>query len=90
MRKGQNLSLNVIIIAALALLVLVIISLIFMNRASIFGKDTKACETQGGTCHLASDGCPEGKTVSPLSGVRCLNSDGTVRDDYVCCIPISG
>ena len=40
-KKGQGLSMNVIIIAALALLVLVILSVIFMSRAGIFVLESK-------------------------------------------------
>jgi hypothetical protein len=54
MKKAQGISLNVIIIAAIALLVLVILSVIFMGRMGIFGEETagtRYCEdTLEGTC----------------------------------------
>ena len=38
MKKGQSISINVIIIAALALIVLVVLIAIFTGRISLFGK----------------------------------------------------
>jgi hypothetical protein len=57
--KGQGISINVIIIAALALLVLVVLAVIFVNRTDIFVKNTegvKFCtETLGGECKTPVD-----------------------------------
>ena len=47
-KKAQGLSLNVIIIAAIALLVLVILAVIFMGRLGVFRKGSGDCETLGG------------------------------------------
>jgi hypothetical protein len=49
-KKAQGISLNVIIIAAIALLVLVILSVIFMGRMGTFGQQTKSCESNKGKC----------------------------------------
>ena len=58
-KKAQGISLNVIIIAAIALLVLVILSVIFMGRMGIFGQETagtRYCvDTLGGTCGEAEE-----------------------------------
>ena len=48
--KAQGLSLNVIIIAALALLVLVILAVIFMGRAGMFRRESGDCGVVGGYC----------------------------------------
>ncbi|MFP4400450.1 MAG: hypothetical protein ACLFPQ_01090, partial [Candidatus Woesearchaeota archaeon] len=48
--KKADLSMNFIIIAALALLVLVTVSLIFMGRLNIFNIQAKSCESAGGQC----------------------------------------
>ena len=50
MKKAQGISLNVIIIAAIALLVLVILSVIFMGRMGTFGREASDCENKGGKC----------------------------------------
>jgi hypothetical protein len=50
MKKAQGLPMNVIIIAALALLVLVIIAVIFAGWGKIFSQKTKECVATGGKC----------------------------------------
>jgi len=53
-KRGQEMSLNVIIVAAIALLVLVILSVIFMGRIGIFSKQSVGTEycinTVKGSC----------------------------------------
>jgi len=49
-KRGQGLSMNVIIIAAISLLVLVVLAVIFIGRSGTFAQTTKSCATQGGTC----------------------------------------
>lgn len=63
MKKGQGLSMNVIIIAAIALLVLVVLIAIFSGRMGIFSKDlndnTKKIPCTGDNLEEKplSDGC---------------------------------
>jgi hypothetical protein len=85
-KKGQGISLNVIIIAAIALLVLVILSVIFMGRMGVFGEKSKDCQTQGGKCAAVNSNCGEGDTAdypTPYSAWDCPNTGET------CCIKIS-
>ena len=49
-KKGAELALNVVIIAAIALLVLAVLIFIFSSRASKFTQGVGDCEFQGGTC----------------------------------------
>lgn len=86
MKKGQTLSMNVIIIAALALLVLVIVSMIFMSRTTTFVRESKSCMQMGGTCKDLADSCPAGMVEQRIGGAQCLNSDGTVDDTRKCCM----
>ncbi len=54
-KKGQSMSINVIIIAILGVLVLVILAVIFTSQAGIFSKTTqKSCIAKGGLCVDAS------------------------------------
>ncbi len=55
-KKAQGISINVIIIAAIALLVLVILSVIFMGRMGTFTGGVKDCELSGGKCLVS---CPD-------------------------------
>ncbi|MFH0875477.1 MAG: hypothetical protein V1859_06050 [archaeon] len=49
-RKAQSLSMNTIIVAALALLVLIIIALIFTGRIKITREGIDNCGNNGGRC----------------------------------------
>ncbi|MGM5487850.1 MAG: hypothetical protein ACQESG_02785 [Nanobdellota archaeon] len=86
-RKGQGLSMNVIIVAALALLVLVILSVVFMSRTNIFFTDSKDCENLGGTCVPDGTECPAGLIEKNIGSAKCLNNDGSVNNDMNCCLP---
>jgi len=57
-RKGQGISINVIIIAAIALLVLVVLSVIFIGRSGIFSRASADCIQNGGQCVVGE--CPGG------------------------------
>lgn len=59
MAKGQGISINMIIVAAVALIVLVVLSVIFLGRFGIFSSKTVDCETQGGSCVVGA--CPAGQ-----------------------------
>ena len=51
MKKAQSLSINTIIIAILAILVLVIVGVIFTGRAGLFGREIdQGCVANGGIC----------------------------------------
>lgn len=82
--KAQGISLNAIIIAALALLVLVVLSVIFMGRMADFGGAVSSCENKGGTCAFESDGCGEGKRE--YTAWKCPDIDEV--ENEICCIAI--
>lgn len=80
-RKSQGLPLNTIIIAAIALVVLVVILLIFSDNIRDFSKNMKSCTAKGGECidkglcigdkaDLGQKDCKEGKTC-------CMEISGT-------------
>jgi len=61
-KKSVELTFNTIVIIALALLVLVVLSIIFMNRAGVFNKSINpTCEERGGTCIGNNENCPPDK-----------------------------
>ena len=87
--KAQGLSLNVIIIAALALLVLVILAVILMGRTGMFRRESGDCTTMGGSC--SRTGCTgdyqrEVGYDCDLDGDRTTNEGQAV--DGVCCISV--
>ena len=54
-KKAQGISLNAIIIATLALLVLVVLAMVFTGRIGIFTKEAKSCDTLGRGALCVSD-----------------------------------
>tara|TARA_Y100000310_G_C19957045_1_gene479523 strand:- start:142 stop:402 length:261 start_codon:yes stop_codon:yes gene_type:complete len=63
-KKAQGLSLNTIIIAAVALIVLVVLVMIFTGRMGGFSTGVSRCENQGGRCLNAG-------TTPTLTGGNC-------------------
>lgn len=89
--KKGDISLNMIVVAAIALLVMVIIMLIFTGKISFFREQGEKCVTMGGTCKPEYEGCnAEYETEQPY--LCDLNTDGKyTRDtsvDGVCCIKV--
>lgn len=86
-KRGAELSLNVIIVAALALLVLVILAVIFMGRAGIFRQQSGDCTTLGGSC--SRTGCT-GQYQRQMAYDCDLDGDKSVNEgqaiDGVCCV----
>jgi cytochrome oxidase Cu insertion factor (SCO1/SenC/PrrC family) len=86
MKKGQGLPVNVIIIAAIALLVLVVLSVIFVGNVAPINPAVKNCEEAGGLCRSVASGCFEGE--SQTSARQCLEGR-TVDQTRVCCLPVA-
>ena len=83
MKKGQGISINTIIIAAIALLVLVVLSVIFLGRTGIFAREVTDCENKGGQCFVGP--CSSGLTE--FRAHRCpKTSEGAFQR---CCIPVT-
>ena len=79
-RKAQGLSLNIIIIAAISLLVLVILAIIFIGRMGTTTKGIDACK---GICVEDNDACyAKGQYFKPTNEL-CEN-----EDTPVCCIGV--
>ena len=88
-KKGVEISMNVIIVAAIGLLVLVILSIMFINKIGIFAKQSADCLTQGGkcavTCGSADDGTAAYSTPNP--SIQCpADAAGNAQQ---CCLKIS-
>lgn len=85
MKKGQSISMNTIIIAAIALLVLVIVSLIFLTDIFKFTKNKNDCTRNSGTCEFGRR-CPEGYSEHPTA--FCYDGD-EIDSSAVCCVRVS-
>jgi len=82
-KKAQGISLTVVVIAALALLVLVILSVVFIGRMGGWGVDVNDCENKGGKCAAT---CGEGDAAAyptPYISWSCPKEGST---DQTCCI----
>ena len=94
-KKSQALSMNTIIIAALALLVLAIVSLLFIGRMNIAREDLNTCQNNGGRCvpahygdcnqYLRDEGMMQ-YSVGREIRQRCYNHDGQVNAEEMCCV----
>jgi len=83
-KKAQGISINVIIVAAVALLVLVVLSVIFLGRLGIFGSQVGQCENKGGQClDVSGSSCNQesgGDYPTAFSGWGCEFEEDT------CCV----
>lgn len=80
-KKGVEMSLNVIIIAAIGLLILVILAVLVVNYVGKTNEGLQSCSAQyGGICKLPGD-CTAEKTVT---GTDCEKSKNTPTGK-ICC-----
>ncbi|MEM4336437.1 MAG: hypothetical protein QXG86_00335 [Candidatus Woesearchaeota archaeon] len=94
-KKAQGMSLNVVIIAALGLLVLVVLSIIFTGRTGIFVRESDKCTTKygnAGRCVAVETDC--NGAYDKISWGACdLNGDGKFNfnnkdSDGFCCVTV--
>lgn len=81
-RKGSELSMNVIIIAAIALLVLVILAVMLLQKSGDL-KEGTSCEGLGGEC---CHDCGTGDCQD--YGVHSTAQDSSCRQGQQCCLKI--
>ena len=89
MNKKGDISLNIIIMAAVGLLVLVILSVIFIGKMGLTSKNVDNCETKGGQCVDTAATCTSGGGKVAPSAFKCFNADNTPNTaNSVCCLTI--
>ena len=87
MKKAQGMSMNVIIIAALALLVLVVLSVVFIGKTGKWGTDVSKCEVSGGVCVADLTDCKDQYGAqSALNPAWVCDTDDENKDS--CCVPL--
>jgi hypothetical protein len=82
MKKAQGISINVIVVAAIALLVLVVLSVVFLGRFGTFSQQSADCENKGGRCAVGA--CPSGTSEYPA--FACPNTASGATQS--CCLQI--
>jgi hypothetical protein len=78
-KRGQGLSLNMIIIAAISLVVLFVVISIFTGQTKQSVKTLESCPGKGGQCK--PDSCSNGELK--ITNAKCDS------DNDICCIKIS-
>ncbi len=82
-KQGAELALNVVIVAAIGLIVLVVMIFILSGRTAIFTRGVSSCETLGGECLTTPCvGTPQ------LFGGDCKVSEG--QPQKYCCQKTTG
>ncbi|MFC1691542.1 hypothetical protein ACFL0W_05170 [Nanoarchaeota archaeon] len=86
-KKAQGISMSVIVVAAIALLVLVVLAIIFLGRTSTFTAGVSSCGNNGGTCVESEDQC-EGQ-YKKIIDYECPGADpDDPLDDGKCCLDV--
>lgn len=80
-KKSQGMPINVIIIAALAMIVFIVLVVLFTGRVGLLAKDLESCATKQGRCD--KDCGPNGATV-PAKCSDAEEKEGKKK----CCITV--
>lgn len=80
--RAQGISINVIVVAAIALLVLVVLSVVFLGRFGVFTAQSADCANKGGRCTTGA--CPVG--TSEYAAWSCPDTSSGARQS--CCIAV--
>lgn len=89
MNKKADLSINIIVIAAIALIILVIVSVLLFRSGGDLRQGT-SCEGIGGVCVYDSDyrSCSEYADFNYLDSHRRHPTASCPNRDQFCCVPI--
>ena len=83
-KKAQGLSINTIIIAALALIVLIVVAAIFTGKFKSFSQTLEGCSTRQGKC---KPGCSPDETI--IRYARCPEPGDDEKAKTCCIQPLS-
>jgi len=87
-KKGIAIGVTTIVIVVIALLVLIVVVAAFSGQFGGFGRAVRDCESKGGYCKLASDGCDADETR--YFGVGLCRGKPYPDENGVCCISLTG
>ncbi|MBN1792553.1 hypothetical protein JW826_02620 [Candidatus Woesearchaeota archaeon] len=85
-KKGESISMSVIIIAAIALLVLVVLAVLVLRSGTSVGQGT-GCAGVGGRCADSSEDCQENEKMDVTKSGPLAKSAGC-REGQVCCVQV--
>lgn len=89
-KRGTEMTLSIIVIAAIALIVLVVMIFIFSGKIKAFGSGVDSCASKGGACAGAyTQGCIEsGSCKCPSAGDISISGTDCEKKAQICCKPI--
>ena len=77
-KKAQGLSINTIVVSAIAVVILVVLILVFTGKIGLFNKNVSACAQNGGHC-----------TTDASCGDNARNVNYQCPDDnQICCMSV--
>jgi hypothetical protein len=83
MKKAQGMSLNVIVIAAIVILILIVLSVIFIRGSGTFVERVASCEVKGGMCAAECGSFVYGTQDHTIRDFNARCSNG-----LVCCLKV--
>jgi hypothetical protein len=81
-KRGQGLSINVLIIAALGLVVFIILGMLFFNKTQAFSQGLEKCAAKFG-------GCDSETNCNSKNGQVIRNTDCERENKGVCCVTLA-
>ena len=87
-KKGVEISMNVLIVAAIGLLVLVVLSIMFLGRIGTVGEKLNDCAVQSGKCGVACGSADYGTQEYPNVNPTLSCPKTAAEENQVCCIPV--
>jgi len=89
MKKAQGMSINTIIIAAIALIVMTLIVMIVTGGLGDLGKRSNSCRGNGGVCYDIREfeaECGDDEFEQPRYDLKCYEPEG--EEEKYCCMKI--
>ena len=89
-KRAQSISINTIVVAAIALVVMVLLVMIFTGNLTRWRRSTDRCESRGGVCideDYIEDRCSQ-EYQRVTRDYPCFDFEGKVDDDKVCCVTV--
>jgi hypothetical protein len=86
-KKGEALSMNVIVVAVIALIILIVLIVVFSGRMGIFNRGVNSCEDKGGQPYSGSTGNADCiQAGGTPSGPYFEEQSGKKVENTICCI----
>jgi hypothetical protein len=85
--RKADMSINLIVVAAIALLVMIILIALFASKIGQFGKQGDSCANKGGIC-MAS--CEDPPSSAPEGNYISIPAKGCDTSKKYCCLLLGG